>query len=71
MIAFYTLRLSGGRVMAIGRVQKVPTPTSAEVRAYILDMIIELAKMSRDSGEQGIAIHLEAIVAASTSPSRR
>lgn len=31
---------------------------------YLLDMIAELAKLARRAGEPGVAIHLEAILAA-------
>lgn len=39
-------------------------------RAYILEMIAELAKLARKLGEAQIAIHLEAILAAASTAQR-
>ena len=42
-----------------------PQPTSREAaREYIVDMIEQLARLARQTGETRIAIHLEAILAA-------
>ena len=41
----------------------IPTAREAEIE-YLFDMIAELAKLARRIGEVGVAIHLEAILAA-------
>lgn len=40
-----------------------PTPREGATE-YLLDMISELAKLARETGEIHVAIHLEAIIAA-------
>ena len=48
-----------------------PVPAlQADGRAYVLDMIAELAKLARKLGEAQIAIHLEAILAAASASQR-
>jgi hypothetical protein len=48
-----------------GKPRDIVAPTSREgAREYLFDMIAQLARLARDSGEQQIAIHLEAIIAA-------
>lgn len=44
-------------------VTSTPTAREAEVE-YLFDMITELARLARRTGEPGVAIHLEAILAA-------
>ena len=41
-----------------------PTATRSETRVYLFEVISDLAKMARRSGDWPVAIHLEAILAA-------